>query len=110
MEVNCESMAVIGATLANGGTCPITQDAVIKPEAVRDVMSLLHSCGFYEYSGQFAFKVLIPTFKNPEWPSCIDVFASDRSSRKVEQSRSNVDGFAKHHGHLYLLSPNRSVR
>ena len=59
MEVNCESMAVICATLANGGTCPTTLDPIIKPEAVRDVLSLLHSCGFYEYSGQFAFKVLL---------------------------------------------------
>ena len=59
MEVNCESMAVICATLANGGTCPTTLDPIIKPEAVRDVLSLLHSCGFYEYSGQFAFKVRI---------------------------------------------------
>ena len=25
--------------------------------AVRDVLSLLHSCGFYEYSGELAFKV-----------------------------------------------------
>ena len=50
-------MAVIGATLANGGTCPTTQEQIIKPEHVRDVLSLLHSCGFYEYSGQFAFKV-----------------------------------------------------
>ena len=57
MEVNCESMAVICATLANGGTCPTTLDPFIKPSAVRDVLSLLHSCGFYEYSGQFAFKV-----------------------------------------------------
>jgi glutaminase len=57
MEVNCESMAVIGATLANGGNCPTTLDPIVKPEAVRDVLSLLHSCGFYEYSGQFAFKV-----------------------------------------------------
>jgi len=60
MEVNCESLAVIGATLANGGVCPITLDRVIKPDAVRDVLSLLHSCGFYEYSGQFAFKVGLP--------------------------------------------------
>ena len=33
---------------------------VLRPEAVRDVLSLLHSCGFYEYSGYFAFKVGIP--------------------------------------------------
>ena len=57
MEVNCESLAVIAATFANGGECPITRETVIKPEGVRDVLSLLHSCGFYEYSGQFAFKV-----------------------------------------------------
>jgi glutaminase len=30
---------------------------VLKPDAVRDTLSLLHSCGFYEYSGAFAFKV-----------------------------------------------------
>ena len=34
------------------------RERVIKPDAVRDVLSLLHSCGFYEYSGQFAFKVI----------------------------------------------------
>ena len=59
MEVNCESLAVIGATLANGGVCPNTQERVINADAVRDVLSLLHSCGFYEYSGQFAFQVIV---------------------------------------------------
>ena len=60
MEVTCETVAVIGATLANGGVAPITGEKVMKPDAVRDVLSLLHSCGFYEYSGAFAFKVGIP--------------------------------------------------
>ena len=57
MEVSCETLSVIAATLANGGVCPITRERVLSSEAVRDVLSLLHSCGFYEYSGQFAFKV-----------------------------------------------------
>ena len=60
MEVTCETMAVIGATLANGGTCPITQKNILNPDAVRDVCSLLHSCGFYEYSGKFAFFYGLP--------------------------------------------------
>lgn len=57
MEVDCESMAVIAATLANGGICPTTGDQVLKPDSVRDVLSLMHSCGMYDYSGQFAFTV-----------------------------------------------------
>ena len=57
MEVNCESLSVFGATLANEGTCPTTEEKVLSPHVVRDVLSLMHSCGMYNYSGQFAFKV-----------------------------------------------------
>lgn len=60
MEVNCESVSVMGATFANGGICPITGDKILNPNAVRDTLSLMHSCGMYDYSGQFAFKVGLP--------------------------------------------------
>lgn len=62
MESNCEAMSVMAATLANGGICPITEEKVLKPESVRDVLSLMHSCGMYDYSGQFAFKVQFSFF------------------------------------------------
>lgn len=61
MEANCESMSVIAATLANGGICPVTEDKVLRPDSIRDVLSLMHSCGMYDYSGQFAFKVCVHT-------------------------------------------------
>lgn len=57
MEVNCETLSIMGATLANGGLCPTTGETALNPASVRDVLSLMHSCGMYNYSGQFAFDV-----------------------------------------------------
>lgn len=47
----------MAATLANGGICPITGTRVLGAGAVRNTLSLMYSCGMYDYSGQFAFTV-----------------------------------------------------
>ncbi|XP_024914790.1 glutaminase kidney isoform, mitochondrial isoform X1 [Cynoglossus semilaevis] len=60
IEVTCESGSVMAATLANGGICPITGKRVLSAEAVRNTLSLMHSCGMYDFSGQFAFHVGLP--------------------------------------------------
>uniref|UniRef100_A0A4W3I3F9 glutaminase n=1 Tax=Callorhinchus milii TaxID=7868 RepID=A0A4W3I3F9_CALMI len=60
IEMTCESGSVIAATLANGGICPITEQRVLSTEAVRNTLSLMHSCGMYDFSGEFAFHVGLP--------------------------------------------------
>ncbi|KAM9829222.1 glutaminase kidney isoform, mitochondrial [Syngnathus typhle] len=60
IEMTCESGSVMAATLANGGICPITGERVLSTDAVRNTLSLMHSCGMYDFSGQFAFHVGLP--------------------------------------------------
>ena len=60
LEVTCETAAVMAATLANGGVCPLTEERCIGSRPCRDVLSLMNSCGMYDYSGQFSFHVGLP--------------------------------------------------
>ncbi|KAM3622177.1 uncharacterized protein V6R79_021515 [Siganus canaliculatus] len=60
IEVTCESGSIMAATLANGGICPITGERVLSSEAVRNTLSLMYSCGMYDFSGHMAFYVGLP--------------------------------------------------
>uniref|UniRef100_A0A914X683 glutaminase n=1 Tax=Plectus sambesii TaxID=2011161 RepID=A0A914X683_9BILA len=60
LETNCESASVMAATLANGGVCPLTGEKCLDNRPCRDVLSLMYSCGMYDYSGQFSFHVGLP--------------------------------------------------
>jgi glutaminase len=60
IEVTAENMSTIGATLANGGVCPQTGERVFAEETVKNCLSMMYSCGLYDYSGEFAFTVGIP--------------------------------------------------
>lgn len=58
--VNCHDLAVMGATLANGGVNPFTKERAIQAEHVKDVLSIMLSCGMYDYAGEWAFRVGLP--------------------------------------------------
>ena len=60
VELNAKAMASIAATLANGGINPLTQDEVFKPSTVKNCLSLMGSCGMYDFSGEFSFKIGLP--------------------------------------------------
>lgn len=60
IEASTKALSVIAATLANGGNCPLTGVQVMRPDHVKNCLSLMSSCGMYDFSGEFAFKVGIP--------------------------------------------------
>ena len=49
MEVTCETMAVLGGTLANAGVCPITSEETLNPESVRHGQSLINLIIFVKH-------------------------------------------------------------
>ena len=57
LEMTCDSNSVMAASIANNGTCPITGERVLKPEAINHVTALMYSCGMSINSGHFAFNV-----------------------------------------------------
>lgn len=60
VRVNCDDLAIMAATLANNGVNPITQKECINPDNLRNVLSILFTCGMYNYSGEWAFDVGLP--------------------------------------------------
>lgn len=60
IEVTCTQVAKIGSTLANGGFCPYTNDRVFESNTVKNALSLMHSCGMYDYSGEWSYLIGIP--------------------------------------------------
>jgi len=58
--VNTRDLAMMGATLANLGRNPITGEEVYNIDRVKDMLSIMLTCGMYDYSGQWAYKVGIP--------------------------------------------------
>lgn len=60
VEVTAQMMSVAAATLASGGVCPVTGERVFSSETVRHCLSLMSSCGMYDFSGEFAFTIGLP--------------------------------------------------
>ena len=58
--VNGRDLAMMAATLANGGVNPMTQERAIDEHYVQDVISVMLTCGMYDYSGEWTYKVGIP--------------------------------------------------
>ena len=58
--VNCRDLAVMAATLANKGVNPITQETAVDSNYIKDILSVMYTCGMYNFAGEWAYKVGIP--------------------------------------------------
>jgi glutaminase len=58
--VTAKQLAVMGATLANGGVNPITQQRVLDGKYVPKVLAIMMMAGFYDESGLWAYTAGLP--------------------------------------------------
>jgi len=60
LRVNATDLAIMGATLADGGVNPRTGQQVVSAEVCRDTLAILAANGLYERSGEWLFEIGLP--------------------------------------------------
>jgi len=60
ITVTCRDLAVMAATLANRGLNPVTDERALDAQFVDSVLSVMGSCGMYNYAGEWIYRVGIP--------------------------------------------------
>ncbi|HSV69023.1 MAG TPA: glutaminase A [Methylibium sp.] len=58
--VDCRDLALVAATLANGGVNPVTQARAVRTEFVSPILSVMTTCGMYDFAGTWAYRVGLP--------------------------------------------------
>ena len=60
LSMNCHQLALAGRFLMSGGLNPDTGLSVVTPRRARRILALMMTCGHYDGSGEFAFRVGLP--------------------------------------------------
>jgi len=60
IQVDCRSLAHIGAVLSNRGRLPVSNQRIFPSDLARYVNAILMTCGMYDGSGEFAIRVGVP--------------------------------------------------
>ncbi len=60
IEVTCRDLAMMGATLANKGVNPATGERAVDERYVPSVLSVMATCGMYDFAGQWLYDVGLP--------------------------------------------------
>ena len=60
MLVTAADLALMGATLADGGVNPVTQRRVVSSDTCRRTLALMLTSGLYELSGDWLYEIGLP--------------------------------------------------
>ena len=60
LNVSAKDLAVMGATLADGGVNPITNERVVDPSVCHYALAVMTTAGLYETSGDWLFDIGLP--------------------------------------------------
>jgi glutaminase len=60
LEVTAHDLAIMAATLADGGMNPVTREQVIAPDLCWPVLAVMATAGMYEHSGEWLYDVGLP--------------------------------------------------
>ena len=58
--IDTRDLALMGATLANAGRNPVTGIQVVPREVVASVLTIMTTCGMYDYAGEWLYRVGLP--------------------------------------------------
>jgi len=60
IAATCRDLGVMAATLANGGINPLSGERALAAEFVQNVLSVMTTCGMYDYAGEWLYWVGMP--------------------------------------------------
>jgi glutaminase len=60
IAVTCRDLGIMAATLANRGLNPLTGKQAIRGEYVESVLSVMGTCGMYDYAGEWIYNIGMP--------------------------------------------------
>ena len=60
IAMSCRQLAAAGRFLAHAGRNPVTGHSVVPPERARRINAVMMTCGHYDGSGEFAYRVGLP--------------------------------------------------
>jgi glutaminase len=114
--VNARDLAVMAATLANGGICPLTGKVAVEERHVPQILAVMATCGMYDYAGEWIYRIGMPS-KSGVAGGIIGVLPGHMGaavfSPPLDARGNSVRGIRVFHDlsddfHLHLFQPTRA--